>query len=211
MLVYGQFPYFRLALNGGYSYHIARVSDDVPDALKGYTERLKSGYHIGGDVSYYPIEYLGFGLKYHQFKSKNSMKNYELEISFGDNIVGDISNELTISFIGPSFSSRLLNHKKSDAFFTTLSLGYLSYINDESFFNNKYRVTGKAIGVAFDIGYDIGVVGNLAIGFQASFLVGVLTNLELKYGQYREKIDLEPGEYESLSRIDLSIGIRFVK
>lgn len=40
-------PTFRISLEVGYSYRIAKVSNDVPPVFKSYVEKLKSGYNIG--------------------------------------------------------------------------------------------------------------------------------------------------------------------
>lgn len=207
---YEDYQKFRIAINGGYSYQTAKVSENVPADFKDYVKELKSGYHIGGDLSYYFTEPLGFGIKYYLYKTSNNLDNIYVEDNNGNRTYGKMSDDLTISFIGPSFSTRLLNHDKSNAFLLNLSLGYMGYKNNKVIVDD-YIMTGSTMGLALDIGYDIGLSENLSLGFQVSFLSGTLFEYDWNDGSTTETIDLEEGEYESLNRIDFSVGLRFSK
>ena len=207
---YENYQHFRFALNGGFSYRTARVSEAIPSDFRDYTGKLKSGYHFGGDLTYYFTETLGFGFKYYLFKSSNSMDNIYLEDIDGNRIYGKMSDDLTISFIGPTFSTRLLNHNKKNAFLSNVSLGYMGYSNDKVLID-KYKLNGSTLGLSLDISYDIGLSDNLSLGFQISYLKGTLLKYKLNHGSTTETIDLDEGEYESLNRIDFSVGLRFGK
>lgn len=207
---YENYPHFRIALNGGFSYQTAKVAENVPSDFKNYIKGLKSGYHIGGDASYYFSELIGFGFKYYVFKASNSMDNIYVENSLGNRTYGKMSDNLTISFVGPTFSTRILNHDKSNAFLMSLALGYMGYSNDKVIID-YYKMTGSTVGMTFDIGYDIGLSENLSLGFQVSFLRGTLFEYDWHDGSTTETIELEEGQYESLNRIDFSVGLRFNK
>lgn len=207
---YENYQHFRIAINGGYSYQTAKVAESVPTDFKDYIRELKSGYHFGGDLTYYFTEPLGFGFKYYLFKSSNSLDNIYLEDTDGNRTYGKMSDDLTISFIGPTFSTRLLSHDKKNAFLMNLSFGYMGYSNDKVIID-KYKMTGSTMGLSFDIGYDIGLSENLSLGFQISFLTGTLFEYDWNDGTKTETIKLEKGEYESLNRIDFSVGLRFSK
>lgn len=207
---YENYQHFRLAVNGGYSYQTAKVAENVPSDFKDYIKELKSGYHFGGDLTYYFTEPLGFGIKYYLFKSSNSLDNIYVEDINGNRTYGKMSDDLTISFIGPTFSTRLLSHDKKNAFLMNLSLGYMGYSNDKVIID-KYKMTGSTMGLSFDVGYDIGLSENLSLGFQISFLTGTLFEYDWNDGTKTETIKLEKGEYESLNRIDFSVGLRFSK
>lgn len=207
---YKNYQHFRVALNAGYSYQIGKIADGVPADFKDYIKHLKSGYHFGGDLSYYFNESLGFGLKYYLFKASNSMNNIYLEDIEGNRTYGKMSDDLTITFFGPTFSTRLLNNDKSNALFTNLSFGYLGYSNNKVVIDH-YKMTGNTLGLAIDIGYDIGLSENISIGFQASYIMGVLSKYDWHDGTSTQTIELDKGSYESLNRFDLSVGIRFTK
>lgn len=206
---YGSYQHFRIALNAGYSYLTAKVAESVPSDFKSYIKGLKSGYHFGGDLAYYFNEPLGVGIKYYIFKSSNRMDNIFVD-DLDDRRYGIMSDDLTISFIGPTFSTRLLNENKNNALLMNLSLGYMGYSNDKVIVD-KYKMTGSTLGLSLDIGYDIGLSENLALGFQVSLLTGVLSKYDWNDGTTTQTIKLEKDEYENLNRIDLSIGLRFNK
>jgi len=210
VLGYENYQHFRLAVNGGYSYLTAKVGESVPGDFKDYIKELKSGYHLGGDLTYFFTEPLGFGIKYYLFKSSNSLDNIYREDSDGNRTYGKMSDDLTISFIGPTFSTRLLNHNKNKAFIMNVSLGYMGYSNDKIIID-KYKMTGSTVGLSFDIGYDFALSENLSLGFHISSLTGTLFEYVWNDGGRTETIKLEKGEYESLNRIDFSIGLRFGK
>jgi hypothetical protein len=209
IVMHGAFQHLRVALNGGYSYHTAKIAENIPSDFKDYAEDLKSGSHFGGDITYFFSEPLGVGLKYCQFKTSNSMDDVYMEDGDGNVYVGRMSDDLTISFIGPMFSSRFFDGNKRNAMFMNLSLGYMSYSDNKFIIIDRYKMTGKTVGVSLDFGYDVALSKKVSLGFQISLLTGTLFEYELSDGHRSETVDLDIGEYESLNRIDLSIGLRF--
>ena len=199
-----------MAVNGGYSYETARISESVPADFKNYVKELKSGYHLGGDLTYYFTEQLGFGFRYYLFISSNSMDNiYVVDLS-GNTRYGNMSDDLKISFIGPAFSTRLLNGKKNNALSMNFSFGYMGY-NDKKVLIDSYKVTGSTLGMSLDIGYDISISKNIMLGFQIAFITGSISKFYWNDGTTTQTIELESGSYENLNRFDFSVGLRLVK
>lgn len=204
------FQRFRLAVNGGFSLQTAKIAKDVPADFKDYVRKLKRGAHFGADAAYFFSESLGAGVKYYLFKSSNSIDEIYLEDNDGNRTYGKMSDDVTISFIGPSFFTRTFNYDKTNAFMANLALGYMGYSNN-SVLINPMKMTGSTVGVALDLGYDIGLSENLALGFQVSLLTGTLMQYKLNDGTTTQTVKLDQGEYESLNRIDFSVGLRFGK
>ncbi len=207
---YENYQHFRLAVSGGYSYQLGQIAESVPYDFVNYTKELKSGYHYGADLTYFFTEPLGFGLKYYLFKTSNSIDNIYIEDLAGNRKYGSMSDDLSISFIGPTFTTRILNHNKKNAFLVNIAFGYMGYNNDKVIIE-KYKMTGNSVGLAFEMGYDIELSESLALGFQLSIITGNLFEYQWDDGITKETIKLEKGEFESLSRIDLSVGLRFGK
>jgi len=205
---YNDYQHFRFAVNGGYSYMTAKIDKSVPADFKKYVKEMKTGYHFGGDISYYFSESLGVGGKCYIFKTSNSLDDVYLEDLNGYRRYGKMSDDMTITFIGPLFSTRLLNWNKRNAFLMNLSLGYMGH-SKNAVLIDKYKITGSTVGISFDIGYDIGLSKNFSLGFQLSFLSGTMDKYNLSNGGQTETIKLEKGKYENLSRIDFSVGLRF--
>ena len=198
----------RIALNGGFGYQTAKIGDNVPNDFRDYVKKLKSGITFGGDITYYFSETMGAGVKYSLFHSSNSLDNIYIENAEGERRYGAMSDDLNISYIGPSFSTRLLNHKKSNAMISSISLGYMAYNNDKVMVD-KYKMTGSTLGLSFDLGYDIKIADKISLGIQLSYTSGTLFNYKWDDGNTIETIELEAGSYEGLNRIDLSVGLRF--
>lgn len=91
-----------------------------------------------------------------------------------------------------------------------LGLGYMGYRDDAVIIDN-YTLKGGTLGISWDIGYDLGISRTFALGFQIAYLGGILTQYELSDGNTTQTVELTKGNYESLSRIDLSIGLRFIR
>jgi len=204
------YPHFRAALTGGWSYRVAPISSGMSPYLEKYMKDLKSGYHYGVDLSYYFSEQLGFGLKGYNYRSKNELNNVSVTMSDGSTQYGTLSDNISISFIGPFFSTRLLDGKKRNSLLLNFGIGYMGYL-DKAVLISDFTMKGSTVGLSWDIGYDIGLSKNIAIGFQLSYMIGTLTQYKLSDGINTETIRLQQGNYEGLSRIDVSIGLRFNK
>src|SRR5690606_4821938 len=61
-----------LVVRGGWSYRLAKIYDGVSSNAKEHIKGLKSGYHIGADVSYSISEEVGLGLKYSFARFQNT-------------------------------------------------------------------------------------------------------------------------------------------
>jgi hypothetical protein len=204
------YPHFKAGIYGGWSYRTASLPDNISADLENYLNDLKKGYHYGLDFTFYFMETQGFGLRYSAFITVNEIAN--VYITQPDNTIesGKLSDDISIFFVGPFYSLRLLNNNKRNSFISTIGLGYLGYV-DEAVLITEYEITGNSVGLIWDVGYEIGISNTMAIGFQFSYTLGTLTKYTKTEGTLKTTIELEDGEYENLSRIDLSIALRFNK
>jgi hypothetical protein len=207
----GNYPRVRLAAQGGWSYQIAKSPEGMPSWLEEYVKDLKSGYNLGADFSYFINEGIGLGFKYNYYKSNNHMDDVYIEYDDGTMDYGIMEDNIAINFYGPGFYTRSLSANHNSALIAAISLGYLSYKNEAVLINESFTMEGSSFGMVLDLGYDIGISDDMAIGLQLSFTLGTLSKLEVDYGSHTETIELDPDNYENLSRIDLSIGLRFNK
>lgn len=203
-----EYQRFRIGAHGGYSYQTAKVASSIPDDFHDYFKELKSGYHIGGDFSFYFAGQLGAGIRASLFRTSNSMGDIYVEDEFGNRTYGVMSDKLSVLFIGPQLSIRTLNRTKKNAWIYNLGVGYISY-HDSKMLVTPFDITGSTIGLSADFGYDIGLTKNLALGFQITALNGILTSYEISDGLTTKEVELAEGESESLSRLDFAIGLRW--
>lgn len=204
------YPHFRAALNAGLSYRLAKVADGVPSDFEQYVKQLKSGYHYALDLAYYFSEQGGIGFKYAMFRSKNEIDNIFVTRPDGSTDYGSLSDDIFVNFIGPYYSSRFITKSRKNSLLMNLGLGYMGYRDDAVIIDN-YTLKGGTLGISWDIGYDLGISRTFALGFQIAYLGGILTQYELSDGNTTQTVELTKGNYESLSRIDLSIGLRFIR
>jgi|WetSurMetagenome_2_1015567.scaffolds.fasta_scaffold193259_2 hypothetical protein len=187
---------FRTAINLGFGYRTGHISESVASDYVQYVEGLKSGFHYGLDFSYTPHEQLYYGLKFNCHRAKNDISN--------------ISDDISIYFLGPFFGSRYYNLKKDKCLLFNMGLGYVGYL-DKCEYSYDFKIKGSTIGACWDLGYDIDLSRKFALGFQVSYMVGVLTQYKTIRDDHIETYHLRRNEYENLSHVDLSVGIRFKK
>nr|WP_319401432.1 hypothetical protein [uncultured Carboxylicivirga sp.] len=198
----------RIAINGGYSYRIAKLQDEIPNDLRDYVKKLKNGFHLTGDITYFFSEPLGAGLKLSYFNASNTMHVLNPESTGYTNV--EMSDDIDIFFIGPSFNTRLYDKNKRNAFLMSMAIGYMDY-TDNGRLVNSVKISGSTLGMSFDMGYDVYLSDNFSLGFQLSFLAGTLTKIEQFDGISTTTVKLEENQYENLARIDFSVGLRFHK
>lgn len=195
---------FRIALNAGFSQLLAKTAESVSAQNRSYITELKSGYHYGLDASYFLSKDLGFGVKLNQFKTSNSGTFYS-EMSGTFLVEDNISN----TFIGPSFTAQSAGADSKHTFIINAALGYLNYTNNGRSNTGVLQLSGGTLGSALDVGYDLKLFKNFALGAQASIISGVLTSYTLSNGNMSKKVNLNENERENLARLDLSLGARF--
>jgi hypothetical protein len=201
---------FRVAANGGFSYFTAKVNDQIPSDFDDYFKDLKWGYHFGADFSYFLSEKFGLGLRYSLFRTSNSMDDVYVDDGNGNIRTGKMSDDISTQLFAPFFSIRLNNNSYTGAFLMGMSLGYIGYSNNAQLID-PMKLTGNVFGLSLEMGYDIGLSDNLFLGFQVSFLMGALSKITMDNANGTQTIELEEGNHESMSRLDLSAGLRFSK
>jgi len=205
------YPHLRIAVTGGWSYRTARLSPEISSDFRNYANKLKSGLHYDLGLSYFFSEMLGFGLKYDEFLTSNEIGNVYLTHPEGGTEYGSMSDNIRTKFIGPSFCTRLFNSTKKNCLLIEIGIGYVDYRNSCSAVSYSAIIKGSTAGTYMSIGYDIGISDNFALGFQFSASSGILSQVTIKEGASTTTKKLDKGEYEDLSRINLSVGLRFNK
>ncbi|MGV9011944.1 MAG: outer membrane beta-barrel protein [Flavobacteriales bacterium] len=205
----GDYDKFRIAASGGWSHRTARISDEIPTAFQDYIKKLKSGYHLGGDATYFASELVGVGLKYSRYRAKSQLSYfYVVDTITGRTAPGNLSEDITIQYFAPAVYLRFNSKNKKSQIITDLSMGYMSY-KDEVNDLGKLTVRGSTVGLSWGIGADFSIDPDLSLGFSFTYLIGALSRYDVDDGNETASIQLENGNYEGLSRIDLSAGLRW--
>jgi hypothetical protein len=123
---------------------------------------------------------------------------------------GNYYEQIYVNFAGPAFLYQYtFNSKKSFKLSSVVSLGVTTYRNEGRKVINYYLLTGNNFGadVSFDSEYFI--TRNLSVDFGISELFSSIRKVEFSNGLRTSEIKLEKDKYKNLSRLDLSVGIRF--
>lgn len=200
---------WRIGIQAGLSYRIAFNPDDMPPQVDDYLNKLKWGINLSANVAYFLNEgKFGLGAKYSFFGTKNEDDFYLINDQGVSELV-TISDRINIHFAGPAFFFRLNSKENLNAFVFHASMGFMSYQNEATLFQD-YTITGYTVGVCASASYDIATSDQSAVGIQFTLYSGALQEYTLDDGTTRQKIVLEEHEYEGLIRADLSIGFRFM-
>jgi len=202
-------PRFRGGVYGGWSNRIEAVPANLPPELDNYFSGLKTGFHYGGDVASYFSEGLGFGFRYSASRYSNESE-ITLMYEDGTSETGILRDNMAIHYAGPFFSARIYSVNKQNCFVMNFGAGLISYRN-RGMVIDPLTIEGSAFGISWDFAYDIGISKNLALGIQAGLVFGNLKQYEVSYRGQSESVTLSKGDYDNLSRLDLSMGLRFVK
>ena len=204
------YSHFRLALNGGYSYNIGKKVEGLDAYIQDYYDELRSCGLLGVDASYFFSVHSGIGLNYSVIQTKNSLENVSLTENGVVTANGTLSDDEKVSYFGPMYTTRLMldknNHK---TLFFNVGLGYMQYNNTEKLANLKYDLSGSTFGLSYSLGYDHAISSNLALGIQLSLITGTLWEINRFDGVSRSTITLDKTNCQSLSRIEVLIGMRF--
>lgn len=203
---------FRLSLSGGVSYRLGKIPTDLPGEFKDYLKELKWGTHFTADASWFTSETLGFGLKYSRYVASNSLADVNVDVD-GDGRIdhGKMSDDITISFVGPTVSTIHYSANKKNAFFGNLGLGYLTYRDQGEMAGFKANLEGSTFGTAGDLGYRIGMSKNLSLAVTLSYTLGVLSKVKQTMDGSTYTVKLKGDDKENLGRMDLSLGLVFHK
>jgi len=205
------YPVFRLSFGGGFSYRTAEISSDISNEFIDYMKKLKLGYNFYMDVAGYFNRAIGLGASCKWFKSSNSIVDGIYIIDTAGNLrSGTMSDNINILFVGPMFSVRFLNKAKRHALHLNASIGFMGYW-DDAILVEPFQIHAKTAGLSLEVGYDIRITDNLLVGFQFSSILGAFRSYKLTTGGYSSSEILPERQAESISRIDLTIGLRFSK
>lgn len=134
------------------------------------------------------------------------MDNFSLYLPDGSMVNGMMSDNIKVDFIGPSITSRTYNRARTGCLYSVFSLGYVKY-EDEGTLITFLKLKGNTIGLLYDLGYDIILNENVALGIQCSFMTAILKEITLTDGTNTQTENLDKENYENLSHLDLSLGL----
>ena len=190
----------------GYSRRYAPLADNIPQDLRSYTERLRTGRHVSGSVHWFAMEHVAIGLMYNgSFGSRNST-TITVKQPDGTTIQGPVSNDIRVDWYGANVLFAPMGGKKVSPY-ASLGAGYITYQDKATYFE-PYTVTGNTIGAELRAGVDLMVAPSLTIGAQFVWSTGRLKSFKIDTGDQSAEVDLMEPYAEGLGRIDLAVVLR---
>lgn len=188
------FSRWQYRLQGGYSRRIARISDQVPSAARSYLKKMKSGYTLGGDIHYFFSEPFGLGAKYNYGHYQYKTTNFE--------------DKVNLNYFAVSALNRFILRMGSEVYLGG-NLGYQSYKDQLKSGGDMVGITGGTMGAGLEIGYGMKISNGSKLYLNLSMLSGTITKVNIENGGRKETVKLEKEEYESLSRLEVTLGLVF--
>jgi hypothetical protein len=210
---------FRIAINGGIGY-ITSSTDAAEEAMAslGVTERnaksyysdLKTGYYGSADAIWMFKTGYGAGIRYKFFNTDATTEGY-FDPGDGINIIfSDYNENIFVNYAGVSlFYEQHAGKNGNLGIYSSLSLGMAFYLNLLDFYGGNLAISGNTPGMDAGIGLEYRITPVVSAAAEASVFTGTIRKIKITDGVNEESVDLDKENYENLSRIEFSLGIRF--
>jgi len=214
-----QFERFRLGINGGAGYMLAS-SEKAEEAMtsqgldaakaKSYYGNLKTGWLANADLTFMITPDMGTGFKYKFFYTSGNVEDYFDPQDGVHLIYTNYGERIFVNYYGPmAYYQRYLNAAETYRITATYSFGLTTYRNEAEYLNEYLLLTGRNLGTDFAINLEYYITDNLSLGAELSAFYSILRKVKITDGTNTQTLDLDKESYENLSRLELSIGIRF--
>lgn len=174
-----------------------------------YTDKLNKCYHFSVDINYISNT-TGYGIKLSQLVTSNSMENAPFTDDLGNPSIGFLQDYITINYLGPAILKQIwIGKQKSFVMNNQFSIGYIAYRN-HSFMVKDYHITGNALGLMWDLGFDYLITKNIAAGVTVSAGYGKMKSFYTKE-HVNQRFSLVYHDFEealNVSRVDFEVGVK---
>lgn len=212
---------WRLGLSGGLNYLTASSSEAETNLVQqgadkqvaeSYYKDLKLGQSLGTDLHYMITKTYGIGLIYKLY-SNNSLMETFFDPQDGVNLLfGKFQENIFVNYGGISFySEQYMKSNPRWKWSSYYSAGMAFYRDEAILLNMPVLATGKAFATNLDFGLEYFILPRIAAGINLSYFLSSLKKLTLNDGNSTITQDLDKKSYENISRVDLSVGIRFYR
>lgn len=155
------------------------------------------GYCLGMDYGYFPIDFIGIGIKGSMFQNKKS------EIKKAQHLIY-YYRAITTYFIAPVITLSLPGWDKEFYAFSNISYGLVAHEQFVAAKNYSATYSGITPGISIDLGIDWQILNRRYIGLVFSAMAAVLKKHTLY--SITDAVFFQP---INISRIDISLAYRF--
>ena len=200
----------RLGIRGGIAFLSATNTGESNVDLQGLREKMNSGVQFGADVHYFTSEFVGWGLKYSSFGTSGSTTVSVLQQN-GTAVQQDYAENLVARFYGPSFITRILSSNAKNVYTLGFSMGYMDYSNSLNFFGQNFEAKSNALGLSWNVGWDLMFNKDFAVGLSITYTMGALRKFEVEGASSAQLTSINETLLSDISRLEVSLGISFYK
>ena len=212
------FERLRLGMGVGPGYIISstKVAEEnmislgfMPDKVQSYYKGMKSGRYAYADLTYQIAPRYGVGIKYKFFDTSGSIEGF-FDPHDGMNLFYSTYGEhIYVNFIGATFIyQQFIGSSKSFKLNSSCSIGLAAYRNEAEYLTGYYLITGKNVGMDLSLELEYYLTPHFSVGAGLSSFYSTIRKAKVTDGTSTTTIDLEKDNYENLSRLDISIGVR---
>lgn len=209
----------RIGFNGGMGY-LTSSSESAEETMAGvgieeenardYYDNLKSGWYGSADVAWIINQRYGVGVKYKFFNTSAVTEGY---FNLGDyyNLYYATYRENIYVNYGGLFLFYREPVGKKDLFsiYSAFSAGLTLYRNESEVFSQAILITGKAPGLDGTFGLEYKITPLVSAGAEVSVFASKLRKIDITDGETEQTQELDKEHHENLSRIEVSLGLRF--
>ena len=200
----------RASISGGVAYITAKIPNNLSNVEKTHQKNMKLGATVDAEVSYFFGESAGIGIRYHNFFSGDQMPMSAV-MSDGSIQEGYLKDHVSIWFVGPSIRGRFLTPSRNQALLLSYAFGIAGESDRGELMSVPYKIKGVSLGHLFELGYDILVARNFALGASLYYMLGTIRDCTVYDGAGKSQhVTLTEDQYEHLGHAGLNIGLRYI-
>jgi len=153
---------------------------------------------------------IGTGFKYKFFYTSGNVDGI-IDVQDGVHVIyTNYGERIFVNYYGPmAYYQRYLNAAETYRITTTFSFGLSTYRNEAKYLNEYLLLTGRNLGTDYSVNLEYYITDNISLGAELSAFYSVLRKVKITDGTNTQTVDLDKENYENLSRLELSLGIRF--
>lgn len=213
------FPRLRVALSGGAGY-LFSSSEKAEESMvewgltqtsaEAYYKDLRTGFYGSGEIAWMFTPVIGAGIRYKFFDTSASTEGFFDPQDGMYLFYTTYSERIYVNFVGASvLYSEPVGIGGKLRVNCSLSAGLALYRNEAELFQGNFLATGSSFGMDGAVGLEYNITPVVAVGAELSSFFSQLRKFEITDGSTTETIELEVDDIENLSRVELSLGIRF--
>jgi hypothetical protein len=209
---------FYVGLGGGPGLMTASYQDDVEvltslgmdegDA-QAFCSNLAWGYHLNAEAGHQAGPHFLTAVRYSFFCSQSAVTTVMDMGNPSQNYYVELAERTYVNYLSISLAARFKPESSRIRIHTGLSAGIAFYRDESEAFGYAMLVTSRAFAWEPRLGIEFPLTDRFSIMVNGSWLISRLKKIRLDDGQTSEKMELDKEEYESISRLDLSIDLHF--